>query len=272
MTMKFEQINLSHLKYFIDTVELLSFSAAAEKNHVSRPAISQGIKRLEDMLGLQLLIHQKNSLILTKDGEDFYRRGKASFEAFKVHFQDKTGAGNTLKVGCSSSLVDKYLIPPVKQFSKLPKVEIKVGSTLQLKHFLEQDIINVAVFIDGPIIPGHVNQVLAHGSFTVLSPSGKFLPLLVVTEDRPEVTALKDHLYKKGIEPQIIQAESWGLALKLASSLGGACLVPDILMKTTDFKKVRIDDFDIEYKTVLVHKRNEFLSEAELKFCDFLKK
>ena len=270
--MKFEQINLSHLKYFIDTVELLSFSAAAEKNHVSRPAISQGIKRLEDMLGIQLLIHQKNALILTKDGENFYRRGKASLEAFKVHFQNKNGPGNSLKVGCSSSLVDKYLIPPVRQFPELPKIEIKVGSTLQLKHFIEQDIVNVAVFIDGPIIPGHVNQVLAHGSFTLLSPNGKFQPLLVVTEDRPEVTALKDHLYKKGIEPQIVQAESWGLALKLASSLGGACLVPDILTSTTELKKVRLPEFDVKYKTVLVHKRNELLSDSEIKFCEFLRK
>lgn len=49
--MKIENLNLSALKYFLDTVETKSLTKAADLNHVSRPAISQAILRLEDWVG-----------------------------------------------------------------------------------------------------------------------------------------------------------------------------------------------------------------------------
>ena len=59
-------LNISHLRYFLDSVEHDSLSAAAEKNHVTHSTVSQGIKRLEENLGVELLIHKKRSFVLTQ--------------------------------------------------------------------------------------------------------------------------------------------------------------------------------------------------------------
>ncbi len=43
------------MQYFISIVKNNSFTEAAEENYISQSAISQGIKSLEDELGVKLL-------------------------------------------------------------------------------------------------------------------------------------------------------------------------------------------------------------------------
>ena len=81
--MKIENLSLSAIKYFIDTVEAQSLSKAAEKNYVSRPAVSQSIRRLEEWAGKQFLGHSKRIFALTEDGQKFYRIAKTAYETFQ---------------------------------------------------------------------------------------------------------------------------------------------------------------------------------------------
>ena len=56
--MKTSDLTLNALRYFVDAVDSASLTLAAEKNHFSRPAISQAIKRTEEILGYILLSHE----------------------------------------------------------------------------------------------------------------------------------------------------------------------------------------------------------------------
>ena len=48
-------MDLRQLRYFLATVESRSFGKAAEKLHVTQPALSKAVRRLELSLGVRLL-------------------------------------------------------------------------------------------------------------------------------------------------------------------------------------------------------------------------
>ena len=81
--MKIEELSLSALKYFIDAINLESVTLSAEKNHVSRPAVSQAILRLEQWCGRPLLEHGKKTIVLTKYGREFYSTARKSLDSFE---------------------------------------------------------------------------------------------------------------------------------------------------------------------------------------------
>lgn len=63
-----------HMQYFISIVKNNSFTEAAEENYISQSAISQGIKSLEDELGVKLLKRHNRGFTLTNAGEYFYKQ------------------------------------------------------------------------------------------------------------------------------------------------------------------------------------------------------
>ncbi|MBC6499718.1 LysR family transcriptional regulator [Weissella confusa] len=64
------------LTYFVDAVDLASFTAAAQKNFVSQTAISKQMKNLEDEIGTPLFVRQKNRVTVTSAGRQFYNHAK----------------------------------------------------------------------------------------------------------------------------------------------------------------------------------------------------
>jgi DNA-binding transcriptional LysR family regulator len=66
-------LNLTLVRYFMAVAEESSFTAAASLLHVSQPALSQAIMRLEKQLGTKLLVREakgaRRGLVLTAAGE-----------------------------------------------------------------------------------------------------------------------------------------------------------------------------------------------------------
>src|SRR5580658_6116286 len=60
------------LKKFLAVVEELNFNRAAQRLHVSQPALSQAIRRLEVDLGKSLFERDSHGVVLTEFGKTFY--------------------------------------------------------------------------------------------------------------------------------------------------------------------------------------------------------
>jgi len=65
-------MDLRELEYFVTVSELRNFTAAAKRLHISQPAISKSIHKLEDELGFQLLDRTQKKLVLTEEGRVFF--------------------------------------------------------------------------------------------------------------------------------------------------------------------------------------------------------
>jgi DNA-binding transcriptional LysR family regulator len=61
-------IELRHLRYFVALADAGSFTRAAEQVFIAQPTLSQQIRRLEEIVGSQLLQRRREGLQLTKAG------------------------------------------------------------------------------------------------------------------------------------------------------------------------------------------------------------
>jgi DNA-binding transcriptional LysR family regulator len=74
MSMNFD---LGDLRAFIAVAELASFRAAAETIHLSQPALSRRIDKLEEALGVRLFDRDTRNVEPTAVGRDFARKARA---------------------------------------------------------------------------------------------------------------------------------------------------------------------------------------------------
>lgn len=67
--MDLSQVTLTQLRYAIAIAETKNFRVAAERCHVSQPALSMQVQKLEELLGVVLFDRSKKPVLITPDGE-----------------------------------------------------------------------------------------------------------------------------------------------------------------------------------------------------------
>jgi DNA-binding transcriptional LysR family regulator len=69
-------MELRHLRYFVAVAEELHFRRAAERLRVSQPAVSDQVRKLEEVLGVQLLERTNRRVSLTRAGDAFLEEAR----------------------------------------------------------------------------------------------------------------------------------------------------------------------------------------------------
>lgn len=110
---------------------------ASEELHISQPAISQSIKKLEDQLGGTLFSRSNKGMELTEEGKMFYEYVKSALELINntetefASFKDLTKG--KIKIGCSTTLTKLILIDILKEFHKdYPNISINITNNLTI--------------------------------------------------------------------------------------------------------------------------------------------
>lgn len=121
---------IRQLKTFIEVAKLESISKAAEKLHVTQPAVSMQIKQLEDSFGLALFEAQGRNIALTAAGKDFLGyvlRAMASFKELEAAMAEHIGLQRG-RIDLAIVSTAKYFVPMLMvQFSKrFPDIEVKL--------------------------------------------------------------------------------------------------------------------------------------------------
>lgn len=69
-------LDLRLVRYFVMVADELHFGRAAARLHISQPALSQQIRKLEDAVGAKLLVRDSRHVTLTPRGERFLEDGR----------------------------------------------------------------------------------------------------------------------------------------------------------------------------------------------------
>jgi DNA-binding transcriptional LysR family regulator len=122
-------MELRHLRYFVVVAEELNFRRAAERLHVTRPALSKQIKNLENELGVVLLERNTVRASLTNAGRIYLAEAQqilAQAARAKTLAQEAAaGRRGSLTVGSAGALAPIFLPEALKAFREtFPEVEV----------------------------------------------------------------------------------------------------------------------------------------------------
>lgn len=123
--------NLNDLQAFRAVAELSSFRKAADALHVSQPAFSRRIEKLEEALGVKLLERTTRKVSLTAVGRDFDRKVQQLLDDLDNTLLGIRGVAGTrmgeVTIACVPSTVYYYLSQVVSRYhERYPKIRVKV--------------------------------------------------------------------------------------------------------------------------------------------------
>lgn len=123
--------DLNDLLAFRAVAELSSFRKAAESLHLSQPAFSRRIDKLEQALGVRLLERTTRRVSLTAVGRDFERKVRELIDELDATLLGIRGVAATrmgeVTIACVPSTVYYYLSQVLRRYrDTCPKVRVKV--------------------------------------------------------------------------------------------------------------------------------------------------
>jgi DNA-binding transcriptional LysR family regulator len=123
--------DLAELRAFVAVAELGSFRAAASELHLSQPALSRRIEKLEGALGVRLFDRTTRSVNLTAVGREFARKAREllnGLEESLLGIRDVAGrVTGEVTVACVPSAVRYFLPDVLKQYhERYPRILVRI--------------------------------------------------------------------------------------------------------------------------------------------------
>lgn len=145
-----EYMDFKQLSAFVEISKIQSFTAAANTLGYAQSTVTTQIKLLEGELGVKLFERIGKNVTLTHEGKKLLPYAKQmlklSHDVKNAVFNEEKPSG-TLTIGAAESLCVIRLPEILKEYRKLyPDVDVslKFGSCADFRHFLKNNIIDVA--------------------------------------------------------------------------------------------------------------------------------
>lgn len=114
--------NLNRLAYFAAVIEAGSFTAAARRLGVTKAVVSQQVSRLEEEVGITLIIRTTRQLRPTEAGADFYRRCASVLREAEEALRDLNQAtdepSGTLRITAPIDYGNAVVAPVIARFTR----------------------------------------------------------------------------------------------------------------------------------------------------------
>ena len=160
-------VDLELYKVFYVVAKNKHMTKASEELHISQPAISQSIKKLEEQLGGTLFLRSNKGMELTEEGKMFYEYVKGALELINNAENEFTSfkdlSKGEIKIGCSTTLTKLVLLDTIKEFHlKYPNININVTNDLtsNLINDLKLGKLDFVIFNEGNVKENNLNLKL----------------------------------------------------------------------------------------------------------------
>ncbi len=170
-------MTLSELRYIVAVAREHNFRRAAQRCFVTQPALSLGIQKLEEELGVKLFERKKTDVTLTAVGESIIEQAiRVLDEADKIKDLARQGANplvGAIRLGAIHT-VGPYLLPELipelmKRAPDMP-LEVEENTTANLETQLRNGLIDVAVIALPFDLSGVETTPLYDENFVVVVP------------------------------------------------------------------------------------------------------
>jgi DNA-binding transcriptional LysR family regulator len=156
-------MEIRQLKAFVTIAEAGTFTAGAQRVHVTQAAISMQIRQLEEELGVKLFVRAPRRVLLTEAGEKLLDRARLilrEHDTALMEMAELAGAKHgRLRIGTSSAMVSANPLPQLlKKLKELyPQADITVASGTSEK--LAQQILSGELDIAFVSLPVEANGI-----------------------------------------------------------------------------------------------------------------
>jgi DNA-binding transcriptional LysR family regulator len=193
-------MRLEQLEYVAAVVEHGSLRKASEQLHVSQPALSEAVLKLERELGVTLLDRRRSGARISRQGRELLA---SMIEVLESAARLKTAAGDqqttarTVRIGTVNAGTSALLVPAVREFQEsrpATNVEVLDLQQSEIQQSLTEGSLDLGLVntLAGDDIPSELMAtVLVHGT-----------PVVVLPPDHPlaaqpsiSVDALRSHRF-----------------------------------------------------------------------------
>ncbi|HSJ48545.1 MAG TPA: LysR substrate-binding domain-containing protein [Gammaproteobacteria bacterium] len=293
--MKLRHVTLHQLRIFHTLGKEMSFTRAAAALHLSQPAVSIQVKRLEESMGLPLLEHIGKRLYLTDAGRELFEASKDVLDRLRVLNEDMTGMEEGVRgpLHLAAITTSKYFMPHLlgEFLRHHPDVEPRLTVTNQTRVLerLEKNLDDLVImgtlpdgmdleaeyFLDNPLV------VVAPPDHPLVGK--KAIPLARLVEERfisrepgsgtrmARIRLFADHgltltpYMELGSSEAIKQAVMAGLGISVLSLHNLRLELEAGLIATLD-----VEHFPLMRHWYAVHLKGKKLSNTSRRFLDFL--
>ncbi|MAZ33517.1 MAG: LysR family transcriptional regulator [Thalassospira sp.] len=205
-------LNLDQLHAFADVIELGSFSAAAARQNLSQPAISQQIRQLEDRLGVRLIERVGKRAMPTPAGQALLDR-VGEIDASVQNALDAvagfaSGTVGQVRIGTGATACIYFLPKVLEQLQRrFPKLEIivRTGNTSDVLKSIEENSLDIGL-VTLPASGRSLDIVpVLTDPFVAIFPDGMDVPDLVRPADLADIPLV---LYERGGQTRTI-VDDW---------------------------------------------------------------
>ncbi len=177
-------MRIEQLQYLVAVTEHGSVRRAADRLHVSQPAVSDALARLERELGVDLLERQRSGARLSAAGRELLPRMSDVLEAvarLRAAAAGHTAASHTVRIGSVHAGTSALLLPAVQRLrSERPETSIELRTLQQheialglLEGSHDFGLVNL---LDGDDVPAGVSAAeLQQGRPVAVLPAGHAL-------------------------------------------------------------------------------------------------
>ncbi|MFC5386236.1 LysR family transcriptional regulator [Aquamicrobium segne] len=195
---------------FLEIIHTGSFLKAADRLHVSQTTVSARIRMLEEELGRQLFVRNRNGATLTPAGREFERFAQSMVQIWERARQQLTvppGRSSVVALGGELSLWNPLLLNwLVWMKRKQPQIAIHahVGVPDQLLEQLRTGVLDMAVLYTPKLLPGFKIELIEEEQLVLVRTPGKNQPLDYVHVDWGESFAAQRSFGQKFGEPGLM--------------------------------------------------------------------
>ena len=234
---------LDDIQRFLTIVQKKSLTKAAKELHMTQPALSLSLKRLEHELHAKLILRNGKQFILTDDGKAFYRIGQRIIELWEkaLDSTNRKSTSRTVIIGMYDNAA-LQLAPFFHQYLAQKKnIEIKIDISQRILQLLQDGILDLCICIlpltfilpkGLVLIKTCAEQLIPVSSYRKISP--ELENILYILYNRGSFTReyIDKSFFKKGVHPNVLaESTSTSFMKELALTGSGVAILPENIVK-----------------------------------------